>query len=160
MGVACIVAIFGLGIYGIRKAAKEIKHGSTTFSAASNGGSVVSAVRTINTAEITYSQAHSNLGYTCSLSELSGAWGISSELAAGKEKGYVFELRNCVAGKPRGPISKYQLVAYPEIPGKLGAPAYCSDESDVIRIAHDGSAENCLQKGGEMSETEITHPDR
>ena len=64
-----------------------------------NENSVVSSVRTLNTAEIAYAQAHRDAGYTCSLSELSGAWGISPSLARGQKNGYVFELQGLLSGK-------------------------------------------------------------
>ena len=56
---------------------------------------------------------------------------------------------------------KYQLVAYPAAPEKTGSPAYCSDESDVIRVAQqwlsrglpDEPATTCRK-------AEITHPSK
>jgi hypothetical protein len=126
----------------------------------SGENSVVSSVRTINTAEIAYSQAHRDKGYTCSLPDLSEAWGISADLARGRTNGYVFELKDCTAAKEDGPIKKYQLVAYPAAPVKPGSPAFCSNESDVIRVSKNGSAQDCLLAGVELSQTEITHPPR
>ena len=71
--------------------------------------SVVTSLRTLNTAEIAYSQAHPKVGYTCSLSDLQAAWGISEDLAAGNKNGYRFKLQGCAADKVDGPIVKYQL---------------------------------------------------
>jgi len=113
----------------------------------------------LNTAEIAYAQAHHESGYTCSLSDLSGAWGISEDLAKGQKNDYIFELKNCASAKPSGPIVKYQLVAYPLKAGNTAAtPAFCSDQSDVIRVARNGSAQDCLKTGVDLSEKEITHP--
>jgi len=151
LGVAFTIGIIGLGIYSVRTANKALK-------IASNENSAVGILRTLNTAEIAYSQAHPLAGYTCSLADLSGAWGIGKELASGKKNGYIFEVRDCVSAKTNSPIIKYRLVAYPALPGKPGAPAYCSDQSDVIRIARNGSAEDCLRNGVELSEREIVHP--
>ncbi len=53
---------------------------------------------------------------------------------------------------------KYQLIAYPADPGKNGSPAYCSDQSDVIRVAWSGSAQDCLKMGVDLSEREIRNP--
>jgi hypothetical protein len=125
---------------------------------ASNENSTVSAVRTLNTAEIAYAQAHRESGYTCSLTELSGAWGISSDLARGRKNGYVFELQGCTAARADGPIVKYRVVAYPENSKKAGTPAFCSNESDMIRVARSGSPEECLRSGVDLSATEIDHP--
>jgi hypothetical protein len=154
LGVALIVALIGLGIYGQRVARKAIAANLTV----GNENSVVTAVRTLNTAEIAYAQAHRASGYTCSLSELSDAWGISADLARGRKNGYVFELQGCTSAKADGPIVKYKLVAYPATPGKTAVPAFCSDQSDLIRVARNGSAQDCLTAGVDLSESEITHP--
>lgn len=124
----------------------------------SNENSVVSSVRTLNTAEIAYAQAHRETGYTCSISDLSGVWGISADLAHGRKNGYVFELQGCSAAKANGPIVKYQLTAYPAVANKVGTPAFCSNESDVIKVARSGSRQECLRSGVDLSETEINHP--
>jgi len=120
--------------------------------------SVVSAIRTLNTAEIAYAQAHPSSGYTCSLADLSGAWGIGTELAHGRRNGYVFVLQECTAQKPNGPIVRYQLVAYPMASGKGGMPAFCSNESAVIKTARNGSAQDCLTTGIDLSADQINRP--
>jgi len=154
VGVLFMVAFIGLGIYEIRKAGKDINNPALAV----NEGSVVSSMRTLNMAEIAYGQAHRNAGYTCSLSELSGVWGISGDLAAGKKNGYIFELKNCRRVKPGGPIGSYQLLAYSAQPERLAAPAYCSDESDVIRVVPNGSPQDCFDTGTALSTTEINRP--
>ena len=154
VGAVLIVAFIGLGIYGIRRAAKEIN--DTARSA--NEGSVVSSLRTVNMAEIAYGQAHRDAGYTCSLPELKAVWGISGDLAAGRKNGYIFELKNCSAVKPGGPVARYQLFVYSTDPRRAGAPAYCSDESDVIRVMRGGSPQDCFATGTELSVKEINRP--
>lgn len=109
-------------------------------------------------AEIAYSQAHRDADFTCSLSELSGVWGISSDLAGGRKNGYIFEFKNCSALKPGGPIARYQVVAYSVKPGGARAPAYCSDESDIIRVVKTGSAQDCFETGTELSAQEVSSP--
>lgn len=151
LGLAFTVFVISVGIYQVRQEEKRARNLNT-------GNSTVSTVRTLNTAEIAYSASHNNVGYTCSFSDLSGAWGISGELVHGRKNGYIFELRDCTAAKNDGPIVKYRLVAYPASPAKPGSPAYCSDQTDVIRTARNGSAEDCLKSGVELSEREITHP--
>jgi hypothetical protein len=143
VGVAFIGGLVGLGIYEFRKAQKEINNAAF----ATSEGSVVSSMRTLNTAEIAYGQAHRKVGYTCSLTDLARVWGISKDLAGGKKSGYQFELRNCVPAKPGGPIAKYQLLAYSADPAQAGAPAYCTDESDVIRVVRNGSPQDCFKRG-------------
>ncbi|HEV3510298.1 MAG TPA: DUF4190 domain-containing protein [Candidatus Sulfotelmatobacter sp.] len=154
LGTVLFAGFIGLGIYERMAMRTRIPTGV----AASYGNSVISSVRALNTAEIAYAQAHRTSGYTCSLYELSGAWGIGGELAKGRKNGYVFALRDCTAAKANGPIVKYRLVAYPTVPGQTGTAAYCSDESDVIRMAPSGSADDCMKAGTDLSETEMTHP--
>ncbi|MFZ0731989.1 MAG: DUF4190 domain-containing protein [Candidatus Sulfotelmatobacter sp.] len=154
LGVAFTAGVIGLGIYAQHVAKRTVAGGLI----ASNESSVVSALRTVNTAEIAYAQQHHEIGYTCSLSELKGVWGISEDLAHGRKHGYVFELRGCAGDKKSGPVAKYMLVAYPEMAKKPALPAFCSDESDVIRVARNGSAEDCLRSGSQLSEDEINHP--
>lgn len=119
--------------------------------------SAIAAVRTLNTAEIAYAQAHPSAGYTCSLSDLSQVWGIG-DLTRGQKNGYVFVLQGCTAAKANGPIAKYQLLAYPLPPNPSRLPAYCSNESDRVKIDRNGSSENCLEKGSDLIESEINHP--
>ena len=156
VGVAVIVGLIGLGIYSVRKAAKEINNSALR----ANKTTVVSSMRRVSMAEIAYQQAHRATGYTCSLQDLSGVWGISGDLATGRKNGYIFELKNCTAPKPGGPISKYQLLAYSAVPGKTGAPAYCTDESDVIRVLRNGSPHNCFEIGAQLSAKEVNTQSR
>jgi hypothetical protein len=157
LGLAFIVGLLGLGFYQIRKTEKEINEqkNSGDVLPGSNRNSVVSSIRTLNMAEIAYSQAHRDSGYTCSLSDLSGVWGISGDLATGKNGGYIFELKNCSAAKPGGPIATYHLLAYSAEAGGAGTPAYCSDQSDVIRVLKDGSPQDCFKTGVELLVKEI-----
>ncbi len=115
---------------------------------------VVSAVRSLNMAEIAYQQAHHEAGYTCSLSELKDAWGLNNELAQGQQDGYIFEVKGCAAAMADGPIAKYQVVAYPAAANKTGTAAFCSNESDVIKVARNGSPQDCLRAGVDLSDAE------
>jgi hypothetical protein len=159
LGMALLVGFIGLTIYEARLGQKRIANRVQAL----GENSVVTSMRTLNTAEIAYSQAHPKVGYTCSLSDLRAAWGISEELAAGHRNGYTFKLQGCTTEKTGGPFAKYQVVAspvlgYPAKSGKQAAPTYCSDQSDVIRIAPNGSTEDCLKNGSDLSERDLTHP--
>ncbi len=165
LGVALIVVLIIIGIAyrpGSRSPSTTAKKGTmgTRQKAVvmTNENSVVASVRSLNTAEIAYAQAHRDVGYTCSLSDLAGIWGISAGLVNGRKNGYRYELRSCTTAKANGPVAKYQLVAYPEVAKKTGTPAFCSNESDVIKLARSGSALECLRTGIDLSETEINHP--
>lgn len=158
LGVACLIGFIGLGIYEFRAEQKRVQSYRKNVYSASSETSVVSSVRSLNTAEIAYSQAHKSTGYTCSLSELQQVWGLSSDLASGRKNGYIFRIQDCASTRANGPIVKYRLIAYPAAPGTAGVPAYCSDESDVIRVAKSGSARACLERGVNLSENEVSHP--
>ena len=112
-------------------------------------GSAVSAMRTLNTAEIAYAQAHREVGYTCSLPELSKAWRLGPQLEQGRSYGYDFAIQGCASLKPGGPITKYRIVAHP-VTANTGMPAYCSTESAVVKIARSGSVEDCLKQGNDV----------
>jgi hypothetical protein len=140
LGVVVTLGLIGFGIYASRSERREAMR-------ATDENSVVSSVRTLNP----------RAGFTCSLSDLSTAWGIDPEVVRGKKNGFVFELESCAPAKKGGPIAKYRVVAYMPI-RKAGAPAYCSDDSDVIRVARNGLAVDCLRSGIDLSENEINSP--
>ena len=113
---------------------------------------VVSAMRTILTAESTYRNTYGSLGYTCTLSDLDGfgasernehqAMLIPSDLAGGRRYGYSFTLSGCT-GVPAG---KFQLIATP-VGNNLGRRAYCADQSGAVRYSNDGNPASCLASG-------------
>ena len=113
---------------------------------------VLTAMRTILTAEATYRSNYPAVGYTCTLSELDGFGGgepnehqamlISSGLASGKRYGYLFSLSGCGAA----PASSFHLTAAPA-GNTFGRKAFCADETANIRSSDDGSASMCLAGG-------------
>jgi hypothetical protein len=116
--------------------------------------SAVGAVRTLNTAEVTYAVSYPNVGFTCSLTDLDGsesskqpseraAMLIDENLASGRKSGYIFQLSGCGEAVP---AVAYKVTAVPEQSGP-GLRAFCSDESGVIRFSDDGKAETCLASG-------------
>ncbi|MBI3475329.1 MAG: DUF4190 domain-containing protein [Acidobacteria bacterium] len=119
-----------------------------------NETAAVEGVRTINSAEITYHSTYPQTGFTCSLSDLGGigtstpaadhAQLIEDNLASGLKHGYRFELRNCVNSETEG---KYQVVAYPVNARNTGTRAFCSDETQIVRVDVSGSADDCLSSG-------------
>ncbi len=114
--------------------------------------SVVAAMRTILTAENTYSGTYHNVGYTCTLSDLDGFGGgeanehqamlISSGLASGKKFGYVFSLSGCAGA----PAAAFHLAAAPS-GNSFGRRAFCADQSGIIRSSADGSPATCFASG-------------
>jgi len=116
---------------------------------AANESSAVAWVRMINTAEITYSSEHPTAGFTCSLSDLSSL--LDSKLVSGQKNGYAFELSGCTADD-KGAMVHYQVAAYPVTRNQTGIRAFCSDESAVIRVDPNGSAQECLANGDPLSQ--------
>jgi len=114
---------------------------------AANESSAVSAIRTINTAEVAYAASHSGTGFTCSLSDLAADELIDGTLASGHKFGYSFEIGECQAAETGGANTKYSVTAHPLTPNQTGVRAFCSDESAVLRVDARGSAQNCVQNG-------------
>lgn len=171
--VAAIVSLIVVGVVAMQRAkagvASRTKTGTTgrvsagrvsaarvTPAVTTNQPSAVSAVRSLNTAEIAYAQAHPAVGYTCSVDELAKAWGIAGDLNQTNKDNYRIALRGCAAAKPGGPMTKYQVVAYP-VPGRATLPAFCSDQSDTIKVDWNGSPEGCLGKGAAWNGLEERH---
>ena len=122
---------------------------------AANEPSAAAGVRTLNAAELSYQSEYPKVGFTCSLSALGGsgplapsadhAQLIDDRLASGENHGYRLELRNCVNSETDG--HKYQVVAYPLVRNQTGVRAFCSDETQVVRVDASGSADDCLASG-------------
>jgi type IV pilus assembly protein PilA len=126
--------------------------GRTTGQTSGRDAMVLSAMRTILTAEITYFSTYPSVGFTCSLSSLDGFGGgqpnehqamlINSGLASGKRYGFVFTLSGCGGS----PASSFHLTAVPNAT-TIGRKAFCADQSAVIRSSDDGTAATCLASG-------------
>ena len=104
-------------------------------------------------AEKSYAKRYPSVGYTCSLADLGGmgaggepgehqAMLINPRLASGKKDGYAFTFSEC-KGKP---ASTFKLTASPS-EENAGMPAYCSDETELIRSNRGGNAGVCLSSG-------------
>jgi hypothetical protein len=131
--------------------------GQTSTNALGMDASVLAAMRTILTAEATYSVTYPSVGFTCTLSDLDGFGGgeanqhqamlIASGLASGKKYGYTFTLSGCAAT----PATSFHLVAAPVIGAaggnNFGRRAFCADQSRAIRYSADGNTANCLAGG-------------
>jgi len=123
-----------------------------------NESSAVGALRSINTAQVSYQSTYPEAGFTCDLSALGPpppsqppgpkAAGLLDEVVACKtppcdKSGYRFSLLQC-SGTPR---NTYRSLAVPVELGRTGHRAFCSDQSGVIRFTADGSGEHCLRSG-------------
>jgi prepilin-type N-terminal cleavage/methylation domain-containing protein len=108
---------------------------------AANQASAVGSLRTLNTAEITYSSTY-NVGFTSALSYLApdatgtsptstAAGLIDSVLAAGAKSGYNFAYTPG-ASDATGRINTYSFTATP-VSNSTGTNYYYTDQSGVIR---------------------------
>lgn len=106
---------------------------------AANEASAVGSLRTINTAQITYSMNYPEIGFADALASLGGAAVpcvaavgngclIDNTLALGTKSGYTFS----VASSGGTPVVTYTTLADPVALDQTGSNSFCSDESGVI----------------------------
>jgi type IV pilus assembly protein PilA len=110
-----------------------------------NESSAVGSVRSINTAEISYNAAYSNLGFTTTLAQLGGAAGavctpstatgcfIDSSLSTGTKSGYTFTLAIGSSPLASGVTPSYSVIAAPLTLNQTGTRFFCSFEDAVVR---------------------------
>src|SRR5712664_90106 len=116
---------------------------------AANESSAVGSLRTVNTAQVTYSTTY-GMGYT-TLAKLGGADPctaaaataclIDSVLTAGTKSGYtITSVAANGAGTTASPFVTFESGAVPVALGQSGQRAFCSDQSGVIRGNPAGTA--------------------
>jgi type IV pilus assembly protein PilA len=106
---------------------------------AANEAAAAAALRTVNTAQISYNSAYPTAGFASSLAALGGATCaapsstgaclIDQVLAGGQRSGYSFVLTN-VSGSP---ASSYNVIASPILSNYSGVRNFCSFEDAVLR---------------------------
>lgn len=121
---------------------------------AANEASAVSALRTINTAEITYNSTYPNSGYATALTDLGGTAAqcaapapanaclidniLAQAAAAPGKSGYVF---TAVGGGAQGGVNtNYYATAIPITVNQTGIRSFCSLEDAVVRVNPNGGA--------------------
>jgi type IV pilus assembly protein PilA len=101
-------------------------------------------VRDIIVAEVSYSTANPERGYTCNLRELGShgndAGWIDDQLASGERHGYRFRLQDCTAKTLR-------IYAVPITPHASGTRIFCATEDGLVREGKAGSSEDCVETG-------------
>ena len=107
-----------------------------------NESAAVGALRTLNTAQVSYNSTYPTVGFAGTLSYLAGttcatsaptsttACLIDSALGSGTKSGYVFAL----SGVSGTPASTYQFVASPVQPNQTGVRYFCSFSDGVVRF--------------------------
>ncbi|HEY2911880.1 MAG TPA: hypothetical protein VGK21_00845 [Candidatus Angelobacter sp.] len=96
-------------------------------------------------AERSFARQHPDVGFTCSLSDLSNGeknFGLDPQLSSGTYMGYKWSVSGC-EGKPAG---SFQVIAEP-IAQVRGAIAICTDATGNLRTAEDGHGSTCLASG-------------
>ena len=118
---------------------------------AANEASAVGSLRTINTAEVTYSTEFPATGFgplaslggvgctAATVATVAAACLVDNVLATGTKSGYVFVAT--AAGGP--PAVTYTSSANPQVPNQSGTREFCSDQSGVIYYG--ASAGTCVQ---------------
>jgi type IV pilus assembly protein PilA len=111
---------------------------------AANESSAVGSVRTLNTAEVTYSASCPNVGFSASIAELNtgavcagGTGIIDNVLATGTKSGYTFTYTPVATN---GLNTTYTTVAVPLTVGVTGQRGFFSDQTGVIRYSLSGAA--------------------
>ena len=110
-----------------------------------NEASAVGSVRSINTAEISYNAAYSNLGFATSLPYLGGPAGaacvpstssgcfIDSALGSGTKSGYTYALQIGSSSVIGSWAPSYSIGATPQLLDITGIRSFCSFEDAVVR---------------------------
>jgi hypothetical protein len=107
--------------------------------------SAIFRMRVLNAAETQFAKEHSALGYTCKLSELPSSAEIVRLLAKGSiDNGYAFEIVGCHAADAQAPNPVYYISARPL---HSRQPAFCSDQSGIVKADYGGSVEGCRSNG-------------
>jgi len=108
--------------------------------------SAIASVRTLVDEEKRFAGMHPDRGYACAISELDGRRLPERLGNTGYRNGYIFDL-TCPATDPLAVRRSFQVTARPV---QSGLPAYCSDQSGVLRTAEGGSTEECLKRGSPL----------
>jgi hypothetical protein len=107
--------------------------------------SAIYRMRVLSAAEVQFAKIHPEIGYTCSFSQLPSNDETVRRVAKNRiENGYSFEIVGCQAQGIAKPNATYYLTARPL---HTGQPAYCSDQSGVLKADYNGSVERCRISG-------------
>ncbi len=106
--------------------------------------SAVFRMRAVGAAEDQFAKAHPEIGYACTISQLTQDELVGRLANGAVDNGYVFSIVGCRAPDSQKPNSVYYLTARPLHSGR---PAFCSDASLVLKYDDSGSVERCLATG-------------
>jgi hypothetical protein len=135
--IAVVAAVFLIGYFAFRIIRDGVMLGYVD--------SAIVRMRLLSTAEAQFAKMHPELGYTCSFSELPTTDETVRRVAKNRiDNGYAFDLVGCQAQRAAKPNATYYLTARPL---HSGQPAYCSDQSGILKADYDGSVERCRTSG-------------
>jgi hypothetical protein len=106
--------------------------------------SAIGRLRAVVDAEKQFADTHPQIGYTCKLSELAHSNGVLRLLKDGTDNGYAFGLSGCNRLDVAKPSTEFRVTARPL---HDGLPAFCSDQSGIVRSDPGGSVEKCFASG-------------
>ena len=105
----------------------------------------IGRMRVLYAAESQFAKEHPARGYTCNLAELPKSGEVQRMLAGnGTDNGYAFEIEGCQAPGAGVPSSTYHTSARPL---HSGQPAFCSDQTGILKADYSGSVEKCRANG-------------
>jgi hypothetical protein len=110
--------------------------------------SAIGRMRVLYTAEAQFAKEHPSRGYTCELSQLPQSTEIRRLQAKNSiDNGYAFEIAGCHARDTQILNLAYQITARPL---HARQPAFCSDQSGILRADYGGSVEKCRSNGAPL----------
>ncbi|MFB3814714.1 MAG: type IV pilin protein [Terriglobales bacterium] len=122
---------------------------------AANEASAVSAIKTINTAQIGYAAAYPWLGYADSLTKLGAPpagnppdsdhagyldWVLGCPAQPCPKSGYIFRIADLTGN----PVANFRVLAVPQTVGVTGIRGFCSNQLSTITYDPDGGS-NCTE---------------
>ena len=126
---------------------------------AANEASAVYSIRTINTAQTTYTTTYPTVGYSDNLSKLGAPisgqsspnnagvldWVLGCSTPTCPKSGYDFAITNASSGGPGMPIASYNVQGLPKTVGVTGNRGFCSSDMNPVMYSSDGTIANCNQ---------------
>ena len=108
-----------------------------------NEASAKLSLHAINVAQAKFAASNHAKGYACTLGALRDDQLIPDSLAAGEDKGYLFEISDC---GPPTPNRVYRVFAHPETKDQTGHWVFCSDQTTREKASPE-SREDCFDHG-------------
>jgi hypothetical protein len=137
IGLAVVAVVIVLGYFGFRMIWGLMMLGYVD--------SAIYRMRVLSAAETQFAKMHPELGYTCSFSQLPSSDETVRRVAKNRiYNGYAFEIGGCQAQGVAKPNAMYYLTARPL---HSGQPAYCSDQSGILKADYNGSVDRCRTSG-------------